>query len=387
MGKYPKRAFQLGTSWLAQRTGSAAWYRCWREGNGTQRVSLGTANFEEAKQRLTDWFVLQSQPAQESAQVTIAEVIARYWNERGQFTSHPPTVNTHCNYWLDHFGERSVEDALAYAEQERFKTALLGGGLSPQTVNHVISTGRAALRMAWKKGELKSVPPVSMLPVGDQQPMGRPVSLEEAARLLAELRGHVWLLNVILIGTLARPSAIFQLDWSQVDFETGLIFLNPPGRTQTKKRRPVVKMPPFLQAVLWARRGEGPVVAFEGKPVKSVRTAWRQARKRAGLDPSVTLYSWRHTLSRWMRSRGVDKWEVQGQLGHRGGVTERYAEFAPDYQVKATAAIETFWNKIVGDSSGTVPRTMSAKYLISWCRLRGLNSRPSVYKTAALPLS
>jgi hypothetical protein len=65
-----------------------------------------------------------------------------------------------------------------------------------------------------------------------------------------------------------------------------------------------------------------------------------------------------------MRSRGVDKWEVQGQLGHRGGVTERYAEYAPDYQAKATAAIESFWNKIGGDSSGTVPWTMSAKYLI-----------------------
>ncbi|MEA2829489.1 MAG: hypothetical protein QOF22_237, partial [Bradyrhizobium sp.] len=165
------------------------------------------------------------------------------------------------------------------------------------------------------------------------------------------------------------------------------IFLNRPGRTQTKKRRPVVKMPPFLHAVLWTRRGEGPVISYEGKAVKSVRTAWRQARKRAGLDPSVTLYSWRHTLSRWMRSRGVDKWEVQGQLGHRGGVTERYAEYAPDYQAKATAAVESFWNKIGGDSSGTVPWTMSAKYLILWCRLRGLNSRPSVYKTAALPLS
>jgi hypothetical protein len=26
----------------------------------------------------------------------------------------------------------------------------------------------------------------------------------------------------------------------------------------------------------------------------------------------VTLYPWRHALSRWMRARGVNKWEVQG---------------------------------------------------------------------------
>ena len=26
--RYPKRTFQLGTSWLGRRTGSAAWYRC-----------------------------------------------------------------------------------------------------------------------------------------------------------------------------------------------------------------------------------------------------------------------------------------------------------------------------------------------------------------------
>jgi hypothetical protein len=31
-----------------------------------------------------------------------------------------------------------------------------------------------------------------------------------------------------------------------------------------------------------------------------------------------------------MRSQGVPKWEVQGQLGHQTGVTERYVEYAPD---------------------------------------------------------
>ena len=78
MGRHRKLSFQLGVFWLAQRRGSPAWYRCWREGNGTQRISLGTSDFEEAKQRLTDWFVLQAQPEKPASLVFIAEVIARY---------------------------------------------------------------------------------------------------------------------------------------------------------------------------------------------------------------------------------------------------------------------------------------------------------------------
>jgi hypothetical protein len=71
---------------------------------------------------------------------------------------------------------------------------------------------------------------------------------------------------------------------------------------QTRKRRPVVKMPPFLKAILLPLRGEGPVITFEGKRVKSVKIAWRKGRERAGFDDTVTLYSWRHTLSRFKRS-------------------------------------------------------------------------------------
>jgi integrase len=157
-----------------------------------------------------------------------------------------------------------------------------------------------------------------------------------------------------------------------------------------KKRRPVAKLPPYLKAILWPLRSEGPVIACEGKPVKP-RLGRRgvRARDRARRDADVTVYPWRHALSRWMRARGVNKWEVQGQLGHRGGATERYAEFAPDYQQAATAAIEAFWQQLQDKraSSEPVSWSISATYLISWCRLRGLNSRPSVYKTAALPLS
>lgn len=78
---------------------------------------------------------------------------------------------------------------------------------------------------------------------------------------------------------------------------------------------------------------------------------------RAKLDLQVTLYSRRHTLGRWMRARGVPKWEVQGQFGHGKGVTERYAEFDPLFQNEATAAIGALWQELQrsGDTPGTLP--------------------------------
>jgi hypothetical protein len=56
-----------------------------------------------------------------------------------------------------------------------------------------------------------------------------------------------------------------------------------------------------------------------------------------------------------MPSHGADKWEVQGQLGHRGGVMERDAEYARDHRAKATAAIEAFWKKGQWVQSGDRP--------------------------------
>ena len=40
----------------------------------------------------------------------------------------------------------------------------------------------------------------------------------------------------------------------------------------------------------------------------------------------------RHSMATHLRARGVDPWELEGQLGHKKlDVTETYAVFAPDY--------------------------------------------------------
>lgn len=82
--------------------------------------------------------------------------------------------------------------------------------------------------------ELPFVPPFTLPEVDEQEPVGRPVSLEERRTLLGELREHVWLLNVLLIATTARPAAIVQMHWVQFNFEASLIYLNKPGRSRTK---------------------------------------------------------------------------------------------------------------------------------------------------------
>jgi integrase len=91
---------------------------------------------------------------------------------------------------------------------------------------------------------------------------------------------------------------------------------------------------------------DGLLIQWRGLPVKKVRTAFRKARKRVGLSQKVNTYSFRRGVAKWMRAHGVDKWEVEGQFGHRKGTTDRYATVAPEYLQKACAAIESYWAEV-----------------------------------------
>ena len=113
--------------------------------------------------------------------------------------------------------------------------------------------------------------------------LGRPLKIAELARLLLEAPDHLRLMLMILIGTACRPEAALELTGAQLDFDDLLIDLNPRGRKQTKKFRPVVKMPDTLATVL-TNAPSGRLVTFRGQPVKKINKAWRGMRRsgRAG---------------------------------------------------------------------------------------------------------
>ena len=180
------------------------------------------------------------------------------------------------------------------------------------------------------------------------EPLGRPLKIAELARLLQEAPDHLRLMLMILIGTACRPEAALELTGAQLDFDDRLIDLNPRGRAQTKKFRPVVKMPDALASVL-ANAPSGRLVTFQGRPVKKINKAWRGMRQAAELDDEVNPYSIRHTVARWMRQNGVPAWEVAAQLGHKSRdyrTTELYAAFDPAYLQNAVRAIDLLFEKL-----------------------------------------
>jgi integrase len=173
---------------------------------------------------------------------------------------------------------------------------------------------------------------------------------EEAEQLVAAAAPHLRPLLLFLIGTGARLSEALGLDWRHVDLAGG----NGAGRaifwdTKGGGRR-VAALPPRIVAELaglghregavfgWRPRGagRGPLVAYADKERQAggqIKTAWRGALRRSGLDasqPGLTPHDLRHTYASWHYARHRDLLRLKAEGGWSStALVERYAHLMP----------------------------------------------------------
>lgn len=171
----------------------------------------------------------------------------------------------------------------------------------------------------------------------------RHLSHRQFERFFAEVKApHARLYVLLGLFTMARPSAILDLTWDRVDFDRGLIDLNPLGRKQTAKRRPVVPIADDLREPLeqaYAARQSAFVIEHGAKQVRNVKKAFQAASERSGIH--VTPYTLRHTGAVWAAEAGVSMAEIAQFLGHDDDRTtqKHYARFTPDYLANVANAI------------------------------------------------
>jgi integrase len=177
----------------------------------------------------------------------LAEVFVRHYSQHAEKLQSYKRVRYSLELWLEFFGEAAVSDLHDIARQEAFHDWLRKKNLSPGSINRTLADGRSAINRAWKRGEVVSVPFVQTVEAKkNAPPMGRPLDVKEIAALIdaapARLRDFIFW----MVGTGARPDAILDLTWEQVNRRDGVVQLNPPGRPQTSKYRPSVRLPKNL---------------------------------------------------------------------------------------------------------------------------------------------
>jgi integrase len=176
------------------------------------------------------------------------------------------------------------------------------------------------------------------------------IGIEELAQMLSyaaepgRQRGSLHAFLVASICTLARPGAVVDVnvapDREQWWPGATTIDLNPQGRTQNKKHRALVPVPPVLDRWLRAeyatfmdlkpedRVGRGWLVNYHGRPVQDVDRAWDTMLTKLELPKGREWRSYllRHSLATLARNRGATKWDLEGFMGHSdGSQTEVYA--------------------------------------------------------------
>jgi integrase len=177
----------------------------------------------------------------------------------------------------------------------------------------------------------------------ENPPKERWLTKSEAARLLFHARRYQHLRRMILLGlyTGSRPGVILALQWSQIDFASGIMSRVPEGaRQDERKRAPKVRLGKRVLAHLkrWRRldgNGAKFVCGFEGKAVIDPWRSWAKAVDAAGLE-GVTRHTLRHTRATWMAQAGVPIWDAAGFLGMTAKTFEAvYGHHSPDHQERA----------------------------------------------------
>lgn len=214
--------------------------------------------------------------------------------------------------------------------------------VGPATLRYELLQVSTAIGWGRKQGYVEARPPMWLPPVAERKV--RHLSHAQFEKFFGAVKApHARLYVQLGLFTMARPSAILDLTWDRVDFDRKLIDLNPPGRRQTAKKRPVVRMNAELEEALqsaYAARQCEYVVERGAQRVKNVKKAFQAASDRSGIH--VTPYTLRHTGAVWAAEAGISMAALAQFMGHETSeVTERhYARFSPDYLANVANAVQ-----------------------------------------------
>ena len=257
-----------------------------------------------------------------ATRATVAELLGWYIETLENPTTRA-TSQQHVEPLAAIFGHRkahclSCDDVLAWCEVQRQR------GVGQSTVHRRVSILRAAYSWAVRTRVLTGNPLTALRIAKPATRRITPPSTKEARLLYNVAAPHIRRVIVLGMATGARigPSELFRLKRSDVDIETGIIRMPNAHKGALDESRDV----PIRDDVLVLLRGWQEedalggceyVIAYKGRPVRSISSGWHNAMRRAGITRRIRPYDLRHAFASLALMHGADIKCVAETMGHK----------------------------------------------------------------------
>lgn len=182
----------------------------------------------------------------------------------------------------------------------------------------------------------------------------RMLTLDEERRILNAAPDYLRVAIILLSQTGGRTySEGFSLRWSQVDFERKVIRLD--NNVKTPGSAEPIPLSQYACQVLQAwKKQSAPVAEYvfpspivPGKPLSTVKTAWKATLKRAGVTP-FPIYNLRHVFCTRLSEVAADA-VVECAMRHTSPETKRHYQLGMAEQVRE--AVEKTNKRLYGKTA------------------------------------
>jgi site-specific recombinase XerD len=239
----------------------------------------------------------------------------------------------HLEKFLAFCEERSLDYRLVNGKESKaFRNWLAEMGLSPASVNAVLSACKSFYDFLLDEGLVKGNPFVSRK-LRVKEPDKKPAFLTEeelakVQRAMERLPRHVRLAFETMLWTGLRVSEVAGLTGEDVIIEDGKVFLRvKEGKGQKERLVPVMDKN-LAKELLSLSKAKGKTSLF-GVCDGTLKDYAYKVKKASGVD--FHSHRLRHTLATKLLAKGISIDVVQRILGHASiNTTRRYAETLPD---------------------------------------------------------
>lgn len=316
---------------------SQVWWAQFRSAGRLIRESTGTREKTEARRflRRREGAVAEGKPVTPKIEkIKVRELAEDLVNE---YTANERPSIDRLQYALRHllpvFGEmRAVQ--VKTSDVNRYITKRQEEGAANGTINRELSTLKRMFSLAIAAEKMHRAPMIKLLREDNvRKGFFEKEHLGAVRQFLPPyLRGPI---GFAYVTGWRIKSEVLPLRWSQVDFNSGTVRLDP-GTTKNREGRTFI-MTPALRGILEQQRSNADRVQREqgriiphvfhrnGEPIKVIKRAWRNAVRRAGY-PALMPHDLRRSAVRNMERAGVPRSVAMQMVGHKTEVMyRRYA--------------------------------------------------------------